>query len=317
MSSAKRDRMNELNLRLEKFASKNKIIGKGPLCVVLVITRKAKEGAPPFRADDFITVQGGQVAGLGRSAVQTILSEYGITRVLAEEGGRTSRGSMRRMRSYVDLLNSFAKDRLLDFAIIEHWWVDRVKEYFASQPFKIKVDASKSLRSIISELIESAFIRQRECPGTMIAGAVMQHLVGAKLEIALPDAEISHKGFSVADAPGNRKGDFLLGDTAIHVTTAPTEALIRKCCDNLAENLHPLIITTQSGAGGAGALAKNANVGERIDILEIEQFVATNVLEWSAFKLAQRPLSVGELIDCYNRIIDQCETDPSLKIAIG
>ena len=145
----------------------------------------------------------------------------------------------------------------------------------------------------------------------------MQHLVGAKLELALPEARIEHKGFAVADAPGGRKGDFLIGDTAIHVTTAPTEAVIRKCCDNLNENLRPLIITTQSGAGGAGALARNADVSDRIDILEVEQFVATNVYEWSRFEHTQRPLTVRELVETYNRIIEQSETDPSLKISVG
>ncbi len=184
-------------------------------------------------------------------------------------------------------------------------------------PFRLKIDPSKSLRSIVAELMAAAFSRQRECQGTMVAGAVMQHLVGAKLEIALPEAQIEHKGFSVADAPGGRKGDFLVGDTAIHVTTAPTEALIRKCCDNLNENLRPVIITTQSGAGGAGALAKNANVDDRVDILEIEQFVATNVYEWSKFEHTQRPVRVRDLVDAYNRIIEHAETDPSLKIVVG
>jgi len=121
----------------------------------------------------------------------------------------------------------------------------------------------------------------------------------------------------VADAPGGRKGDFLIGDTIIHVTTAPTEALIRKCCSNLTENLRPLVITTVSGVGGAIALAKNADIAERIDIIEIEQFVATNVYEWSAFQQTKRALTVQQLIDEYNRIIDDCETDPSLKITVG
>jgi hypothetical protein len=151
----------------------------------------------------------------------------------------------------------------------------------------------------------------------MIAGAVIQHLVGAKLEIALPEVHIEHQGFAVADAPGGRKGDFLVGDTAIHVTTAPTEALIRKCCDNLSENLRPLIITTKSGVGGADALAKNAALGDRIDILEVEQFVATNVYEWSKFEHKGRPLTIRELVETYNRIIEQSETDPSLKISVG
>jgi Domain of unknown function (DUF4928) len=78
-----------------------------------------------------------------------------------------------------------------------------------------------------------------------------------------------------------------------------------------------VIVTTQSGAGGAGALARNAGIADRIDILEIEQFLATNVYEWSKFEQAQRPLSVRELVERYNRIVDHSETDPSLKISIG
>jgi hypothetical protein len=221
------------------------------------------------------------------------------------------------MRAYLDFLDGLSEDGLLDFAYIERWWVNRVKNYFASKPFTLKIDPSKSLRSVVTDLIESAFERQRESPGTMVAGAVIQHLVGAKLHIALPDLIIEHRGFSVADAPGGRKGDFLIGDAAIHVTTAPTEALIRKCDVNLNENLRPVIITTRSGVGGADALARNAGIVNRIDILEVEQFVATNVYEWSRFEQSRRPMKVRQLVDTYNRIIDQCETDPSLKISIG
>lgn len=308
--------MSKLESRLASFTAKEKIEGKGPLCVVLVITRKASEQTPPFSADNFLAPKRGQVGGLGKGAVQAILADYGIDRVLAEEGGRTSRGSIDKMRVYIDFLNDLAADKLLDFKKIEGWWINRVKDFFSSKPFSLKIDSSKSVRSIVSDLIEAAFARQKECPGVMIAGAVMQHLVGAKIETALPDEKIVHEGFSVADAPSGRKGDFLIGDTAIHVTTAPTEALIRKCCDNLSQGIRPLIITTQSGVGGAVALAKNASVAERIDIIEIEQFIATNVYEWTAFQQTKRAVSVRQMIETYNRIIEECETDPSLKIEV-
>jgi hypothetical protein len=201
----------------------------------------------------------------------------------------------------LDFLNILATEKLLDFSAIEKWWICRVNDFFFSKPLNLKVDPSKSIRSIVSDLIEAAFARQRECPGVMVAGAVMQHLVGAKIATALPDTKITHEGFSAADA-------------AIHVTTAPTEALIRKCRDNLAQSLRPLIITTQSGVGGAVALAKNADVADRIDIIEIEQFIATNVYEWTAFQQTKRSVTVRQMVDAYNRIIDQCETDPSMKI---
>ena len=93
--------------------------------------------------------------------------------------------------------------------------------------------------------------------------------------------------------------------------------MIRKCCDNLTQNLRPLIITTQSGVSGALALAKNADVAERIDILEIEQFIAINVFEWTAFQQTKRAMTIRQLVETYNRIIDECETDPSLKISMG
>ncbi len=255
--------------KLEQFAEEQTINSKGPLCVVLVITRRASKLKPPFSPCDFLTPKGGQVAGLSRSAVQAILADYGVSRVLAEEGGRTSRGSMSRMQAYLELLNSLHNQRMLDFSVIEGWWTERIKTYFASMPFKLRPDPSKSLKRIISELLESAFVRQKDCQGTMFLGAVREHLVGAKLGVLFPGENIEHKGFSVADAPGKRKGDFLIGDTAIHVTTAPTEALIRKCHDNLSEGLRPLIITMQDGIGGAAGLAKAANIDDRIDIVEI------------------------------------------------
>ena len=309
--------MSILEEKLAAFADEHGVNTKGPLSVMLVLTRSAASKTPPYKDKDFLSPKGGQVAGLGRSAVQAILADYGISRILAEEGGRTSRGSIQRMKYYVRLLNWLAEENMLDFKKIEAWWIDRVQKFFTSQPFRLKIDPSKSLRRIVGELIEAAFARQEECPGTMIAGAVMQHLVGAKLQVAMPKIKIEHKGFSVADAPGGRKGDFLVGDTAIHVTTAPTEALIRKCRDNLSKSIRPVIITTDSGAGGAHALARNAEIADRIDILEIEQFVTTNVYEWSGFTQANRPPKITELIEEYNTIVDSCETDPSLKIAIG
>ena len=97
---------------------------------------------------------------------------------------------------------------------------------------------------------------------------VMQHLVGAKLDYITKGA-VKHHGVAVADAPNARAGDFLLGDVAIHVTTAPGEALIRKCQDNLSSGLRPLIVTTDDGVGGAKALAKQAGVDDRVDVVEI------------------------------------------------
>lgn len=288
-------------------------LSKGSLSLALILTRNAKAKAFPLDQADFLTARGGQVAGLGGPAVKRILGDHGVERILSTEGGRTSRGNMERMVAYLAVLNAIHARDALDLDEVEKYWVSRTLAYFDAQPFTFKLDPAKSLRACVRDLLAQAVERQREVRGTMYAGAVMQHLVGAKLDYVTKGA-LEHHGFAVADAPSNRSGDFLIGDVAIHVTTAPGEALIRKCQANLSTGLRPLIITTDDGVGGAKALSKQAGVDDRLDVIEIEQFIATNVYEWSAFDRDARPVAVRDIIDRYNRIIADCESDPSLRI---
>ena len=51
--------------------------------------------------------------------------------------------------------------------------------------------------------------------------------------------------------------------------------------------------------------------------MEVEQFIATNVYELSKFQTSQRKLTVERLIAQYNQIVEECETDPSLKVMVG
>lgn len=85
---------------LEALCKKHpKFLRKGGLCVALVVTETAKARGLPLEPEALRTDQGGQVAGLGKAAVQRILQTHGISRVLAEEGGRTSLGSLALMRA--------------------------------------------------------------------------------------------------------------------------------------------------------------------------------------------------------------------------
>jgi len=300
-------------IALQAFNDLHIGLSKGSLSLALVLTRNARTKAFPLRSADFLAPSGGQVASLGGAAVKKILSEHHVTRILSSEGGRTSRGNIERMNAYVEALNALQASGELDLPAAESYWVERVHAYFDAQPFTFKLDPSLSLRTCVRNLLAQAIARQREVSGTMYAGIVMQHLVGAKLDYVTKGA-VQHHGVAVADAPNARSGDFLLGDVAVHVTTAPGEALIRKCQDNLSSGLRPLIVTTDDGAGGAKALAKQSGVEDRIDVIEIEQFIATNVYEWSVFAKDGRPTAVREIIDRYNRIVSECETDPSLRI---
>ena len=194
----------ELSRRLYAFQLERKIVSKGALAVVVHLSRFARENGLPLLIEQLITEGTGQVHGLGRASVQRVLKDYGIQTILAEEGGRTSRGSLGTMRYYVEFLNVLHNDGLAELEKIEAWWIERVKEHFCAKPFRLRFDPAKGFQAIIQDLLAQAKKRQQEQSGTMVQGAMLQHLVGAKLELAVPEIAISHNGFSVSDAVSNR-----------------------------------------------------------------------------------------------------------------
>jgi hypothetical protein len=256
------------------------------------------------------------VAGLGREAVQRILSDHGITKVLAEEGGRTSRGSLGLAEDYAKFLNDLSAKGLLDetgLKFVESWWIDRVREYFNRQCFKVELDPSLSMSRLVRSILEEARRRQQESPGLTIEGTVLQHLVGAKLAL-IGTEDLATHGSNVADGPTDRPGDFKVGDTVFHVTTAPTERLMAKCQDNLNAGLRPAVVCPRERAQVALQLAEIAGIKDRIDIFEAEAFISLNVNELARFVGGEMKDVIFALLDHYNRMVDENESDPSLRI---
>ncbi len=308
---------NPLHDQLLAYRDEKKLTSKGNLAIIIHLSRMAKEKGLPLDSDALTTSNKGQVLNLGKIAVQKVLADYGVIRVLAEEGGRTSRGSIGIMQDYVEFLNNLHKQGVADTAAIEAWWVERVKEFFNSKPFVLRYDTSKTIRAVVRDLLAQAEHRQKENPGTTYVGTVLQHIVGAKLSLIVPEGQMEFHGASVADSPTARSGDFIVEDVVIHCTTAPGEALVQKCGRNLEAGLKPIIITTYQRLVVAESIAADHNLDGRIEVWDIEQFLATNVYELSLFKSAERKVTVQKIIDAYNGIVAQCETDPSLRIEIG
>lgn len=207
--------------RLKIFQDENNIYTKGPLSLVVQFTRLVQDKEFPLNPDDFQTSSKGQVAGLGGGNLKKILREHGITQQLSAEGGRTSRGSMGLMIKYVDFLNAWNEEETVDFSIVEEFWAEQVREYFRNQPFVLTADTSKTIGANLDELFEQAKKRQKQNPGTQYLGTVLQHLVAAKLCLIMPENAFEIHGASVADAPTERSGDFVINNTIIHCTTMP------------------------------------------------------------------------------------------------
>jgi len=285
--------------------------------VALVVTGHARKQGLPLDPETLVTKGRGQVLGLGKAKVQSILERHGITRVLAEEGGRTSRGSLGNMQAYVAFLNELHSGGLADLDAIEAFWAQQVRGFFAGKPFRLKLDPSRGLRAMVRDLVEQARKRQKDASGMQYAGALLQHLAGAKLDCAMGEGAIRHHSFSTADAPSGRAGDFLVGSSAIHVTTTPSEAVFARCRENLEAGLKPLLVTLSGKIQLAEGLAEQAGLSGRVDIFDAEQFIALNLHELGNFDAPGREEAVKKLVARYNAIIDEVETDPSLRIEMG
>lgn len=99
-------------------------------------------------------------------------------------------------------------------------------------------------------------------------------------------------------------------------STSPSEALIERCRDNVNDGYRPLLITGQRGLTVAEALSENVGLGESVDMFEVEQFIAINLYEIGKFAADGRKVALSDFVKRYNDIIDDVETDPSLKIEI-
>jgi hypothetical protein len=301
---------------LEAFAADNRVVGKGALSAVLTITRKAMSADFPLKSKDFLAPKKGQVAGLGGGAVKKILKDHGITQILASEGGRTSRGNMDTMSRYIDCLNKLSTAKTLDLRKAEEFWVSRVREYFATLPFKLKRDRGISVRVLVRDVLAQARKRQSQRPGSTIAGTVLQHLVAAKLKCLLGGAAPRPHKASEADTSRSKSADFTVGETAIHVTLTPSEALIEKCASNLSSGLTPVIITLTEAVPQAVLLGETKGIAERLEVWSVEQFVSTNVHERGGFSPSKVSIEIGRLVENYNWVIAELNEEQSLKIEV-
>ena len=163
-----------------------------------------------------------------------------------------------------------------------------MKDFLSGKPFRVLLDSAHGLRRLVRDLLDQAKSRQKKSTGTIY--------VGAKFDCVLEPGTVEHNSFSTADAPAGRAGDFALGDVAVHVATAPRESVIERRRTNLNRGFKPVLITVPERMATAQGLATDKGLGDRIDIFEVEQFIALNLYEIGKFRAEGRRESVKNLV---------------------
>lgn len=281
----------------------------------LIVSRMAADGMPI--TDERLYSDGkSQVRGLSGPAIAKILQQHGETRIFTREGGRTSRGTVFLAAAIRDVLNdakilvSDPVDAAYISSQLEIFFTKCVRlDYFDKQRITVDIDHTKPLSSVISDILRAAAERSDKP-----TGAVLQHLVGAKLQLRFPEEKIGSDRANAADMHTDREGDFQVGTTAFHVTTAPMEKLISRCVENKSAGYRPVILTLESKVQAARQMADNIGMSEQISVQSAEIFIGTNIEEISTYDGDRIREGLAKLIRIYNSRIEQIEIDKSLMI---
>ncbi len=305
--------IDDISQQLTNFKVQHSFVGVGSMGTALILTQKAIQNGMPLDLNSLVTGGGGQVAGLSGRNINRLLEEHGVHHRVGTEAGRTSRGTPALARLYACFLNDLSPDQQL-LQDMKVWWIDEFVKFFSSQPFKLTLDSSRSLMFALEDLLHQATSRQRKNPGSTYTGTMLQHLIGATLELSLPEQPIKHHGVSVADAVSSRSGDFVFEGITIHCTMTPGEALLAKCIENINNGVAPTIFTVSKGVVSAQNLLESHAIDGRVCVIDALQFIAMKIYEFSNFDTSKIHGSLIILIKRYNDLISLHETNPSLKI---
>lgn len=257
---------------------------------------------------------GAQLRGLSPSAVTRILKKFGETRPFLREGGRTNRGGPADIEKMLNTLRSHQLEKLPKrdqqriLFVLQKYLVERVRDFHNRQRIEVIYDPSKTTWQSVFDLLDKARARGRD-------GMVAQYLVGAKLAVRFKKTEIPNFSISAADDQLGRRGDFCLGNTIFHVTVAPMPAVYEKCKRNIEEGLRVYLLVPDRLLMAARQFANETAMG-KICTESIESFVSGNIEELSEFEGGRVKSSFRELLEIYNRRVDEIETDKSIMIEI-
>jgi hypothetical protein len=141
----------------------------------------------------------------------------------------------------------------------------------------------------------------------------MQHLVGAKLEGVFPGA-FAHNSSSTKDEGQKRPAVTMIGRCpaarlAWHLRIRASPGAVDTW---MARS--PIEKSPGRGVGLAVGLAENAGIAERLDVFDVEQWLATDILDRAGDVHTARGIALEALLTRYNAIVEAVETDPSLRI---
>ncbi len=299
---------------LKRLKRYNGLPAKGTIAAALIVLERLRVDCD-LRMVSHLAPGEAQIAGMSLPALQKILVRYGEDRPFPSEGGRTNRGNNAPIKLMLNVLADHdvcklsVDDRNRIINDLQEFLVRQLDTYYALERIAFGFDPQKPTKAIVSQILAEATKRKS-------AGIVAQHLVGAKLACRFPSIEIANYSASAADNPGGRAGDFIVSDTAFHVTVAPTPGHLKRCRTNLENGLASYLLVVEASLTKAHVLADLEGLADRVSVESVESFVSHNIAELSSFATNNSASTWAAIVYEYNRRVSEVETDQSLLLQV-
>jgi hypothetical protein len=257
----------------------------------------------------FVTVNEGQLSSITRSTLDQVFVAHGIhaSSYLGVDGGRSSRGNFRPVRQLLqtaphELLHDSARFgcavREVQARIIERYVVPQL----SPNPIRVSVHDFPQIGALLAEIMRQAGDRN-------VRGHVAHHLLGVKLarvhgadQVQGLDKPVSAHD-RATDAGLSRDGDFRVGDTAFHVTVAPTDRILRRFVENRTAGLDSVLYVLDEDVDRARARLADPS----LTVHGLETYIINNVGEWGRETRVGKLRALVELIDAYQEQVRRLE----------
>jgi len=176
----------------------------------------------------------------------------------------------------------------------------------------LQYEASLTLGAMVGCLFEQAR-KLQENTGRKYIGALMHHLVGAKLALCFAE---KGEQVLVKELQAKELNGYQLHGTIIHVVANPDEVVLRQCVAELERGLRPMLVTTQDQLENAHRLADFGGLKNRVEIIDGPQFIAMNLYMRGSFSGRNNRAVLDDLIESYNDAASEAEQELSLLIKI-
>lgn len=275
------------------------------VCIAILDALRAK--CPLERSE--IVSEGGEI-GCARGPLKHTLEKYGIPGFLKEvttrQGHQDGQKLLKGLKYGSILQEVPAPERDAILADLIGILLAEAATFIARKHLRITCSREMAPGAWIGELLDQARGRS--------GGRVEQHLVGAKLTRAHPNIDVPVHPGAAADVQTGRAGDFQVGTTVYHVTAAPGPGVIEKCKANIHAGLSPVLLVPLAEKPRAELRAEDLGMSGRITIVGIEDFLAINIIELSDGERHEFIGVMRDIVNEYNRRIEEVETDKSLRI---